>query len=267
MQHTRIAPRTRSRKRTGNHKRLDSSAIGRGVSVLAVCVLGVAALLALNWIYQVVRKPAEMLAPVGTALTKSPRATWQTYGPLFQANSTAIMTSELLAALAQVEGQGNPLARTYWRWRLSLNPFDLYRPASSAVGMFQITDATFAEARSYCIRAHEVVRDGPWYDVHSCWFNGLYSRLRPADAIEMTAANLHRRVTGLLGAPRAARASLAQQQDLAALIHLCGPARGERFVRRGFRVAPGERCGDQSVRDYLDRVNLMKRQFVRLQAG
>ena len=29
------------------------------------------------------------------------------------------MTPELLAALAQVEGSGNPVARTYWRWSWS----------------------------------------------------------------------------------------------------------------------------------------------------
>ena len=49
--------------------------------------------------------------------------------------------------IAQVEGAGNPVARTYWRWRLTWNPFAIYQPASSAVGMYQMTDAAFAEAR------------------------------------------------------------------------------------------------------------------------
>ena len=31
--------------------------------------------------------------------------------------------------------------------------------------MFQITDGTFAEARKFCIRDHQVVTDGPWYDL------------------------------------------------------------------------------------------------------
>ena len=35
------------------------------------------------------------------------------------------ITPELLAALAQVEGAGNPVARTYWRWRLTWNPFEV----------------------------------------------------------------------------------------------------------------------------------------------
>ncbi len=239
--------------------------IGRRVAVLAACLLGVAVLFTVNWFYQVIRKPTEIFAPVSFALTKSPGSTWQTYGSLFQAHSTRIMTPELLAALTQVEGQGNPLARTYWRWKLSLNPFEIYRPASSAVGMLQITDGTFADARKYCIHDREVVSDGPWHDFSSCWFNSLYSRVVPSHAIEMTAAYLHQSVVESLGKHRITRASLQQRQDLAAVIHLCGARRGEAFVKRGFRVAPGERCGDHELRQYLDQVNLMKRQFARLQ--
>ena len=71
------------------------------------------------------------------------------------------MTPELLAALAQVEGAGNPVARTYWRWRLSWNPLELYRPASSAVGMYQITDATFQEAKALLHPRPRGGRGGP----------------------------------------------------------------------------------------------------------
>ncbi len=239
---------------------------GRRVALLAGCLLAVVVLLAANWLYQVIRKPTDLFAPVGFALAKSPRSTWQTYGSLFQAHATEIVTPELLAALAQVEGRGNPLARTYWRWKLSLNPLEIYRPASSAVGMFQITDGAFAEARKYCIHDHEVVRDGPWYDLGSCWFNSLYSRVVPSHAIEMTAAHLHQTVAAILARHRVARASRQQTQELAALIHLCGASRGEAFVRRGFRVAAGERCGDHGLRQYINRVNLLTRQFARLQS-
>ena len=92
-------------------------------------------LFTLNWLYQVIRKPAEMFFPVSGALHKTPAETWRQYGPLFHEHSTAVMTPELLAALAQVEGSGNPVARTYWRWQLTWNPFEMYQPASSAVGM------------------------------------------------------------------------------------------------------------------------------------
>ena len=219
---------------------------------------------ALNSVVQVARKPTEVFFPVSGALFKTPAQTWQQYGPLFSRHSTAVITPELLAALAQVEGSGNPLARTYWRWRPSWNPFDVYRPASSAVGMFQITDGTFAEARRYCIHDQIVVEDGPWHDLRACWFNALYTRVVPGHAVEMTAALLDRTVARILGRSRIATASLQQRQDLAAVIHLCGSGAGNAYARRGFRFRRGQRCGDHDARLYVAQVNTLKRQFARL---
>jgi hypothetical protein len=179
---------------------------------------------------------------VSGVLNKTPAETWQEYGPAFRAHSTAIMTPELLAALAQVEGAGNPLAQTYWRWRLTHQPFEVYRPASSAVGMYQITDARFQEARRLCIHKHIATDD--------CWFNFLYMRTVPSHAVEMTSAFLDRAVQrrNLKGA------TLQQRQDLAALIHLCGES-----VR-----LEAQRCGDHDARAYLAQVNAMKRAFRKL---
>ena len=100
----------------------------------------------------------------------------------------------MLAALAQIEAAGNPVASTYWRWRLTWKPFAIYQPASSSVGMYQMTDAAFAEARHYCIRDHVVVEDG-------CSLTGLDSRLPPSRAIELTAVFLNRKVTAVLARP------------------------------------------------------------------
>jgi hypothetical protein len=209
-------------------------------TVLAVGLLAVA--FAVNWLVQVARKPTELFFPVSGVLNKTPAETWQEYGPAFRAHSTAIMTPELLAALAQVEGAGNPLAQTYWRWRLTHQPFEVYRPASSAVGMYQITDARFQEARRLCIHKHIATDD--------CWFNFLYMRTVPSHAVEMTSAFLDRAVQrrNLKGA------TLQQRQDLAALIHLCGES-----VR-----LEAQRCGDHDARAYLAQVNAMKRAFRKL---
>ncbi len=227
------------------------------------CVLAIGLFLPLNWIYQAIRKPGEVLAPMSASLSKTPEFTWRSYGPVFEKYSTDIISSELLAALAQVEGSGNPIAHTYWRWQWSWNPFEIYRPASSAVGMFQLTDGTFEQARKYCIRDHEIVSDGPWYDPESCWFNSLYTRTVPSHATEMTAAYLHHSVLDVL-AGRAAKTTLAQKQKLATVIHLCGPKRGEALVAHRFRVMPEERCGAHSLRRYLAQVDLLKKQFARL---
>ena len=234
------------------------------VRLVIGAVLLVAVWSAVNWMYQVVRKPTELFFPVSGALSKAPAETWRQYGPLFHEHSTATITPDLLAALAQMEGSGNPVARTYWRWRLSWNPLELYQPASSAVGMYQLTDPTFQEARRYCIHDHVVVEDGPWNAPRSCWFNSLYTRVVPSHAVELTAALLDRTVSRTLERHHVTTATLRQRQDLAAIIHLCGAGAGNAYARRGFRLTAGQRCGDHDPTRYLAEVNAMKRQFVRL---
>ena len=237
------------------------------IRVLAGAVLLLAAWAVVNGVYQAIRKPTELFFPVSGALAKSPAETWRSYGPLFNQHATAVITPPLLAALAQVEGAGNPVARTYWRWRLARNPFKVYQPASSAVGMYQITDATFSEARRYCIHDHVVVEEGAWLDPSSCWFNALYSRVVPSHAIEMTSALLDRQVASAVGRHRVVAATPERQQDLAAVIHLCGPGAGDAYAARGFRLSAGQRCGDHDAGAYLAQVNAMKRQFARLAAA
>jgi hypothetical protein len=232
--------------------------------------LGLAALtaaaLAINWVYQVIRKPSELLFPVSGTLYKTPPETWRDYGPIFRRYATAAVSAELLAALAQVEGSGNPVVRTYWRWSWARKPFDFYRPASSAVGMYQITDGTFAEARHYCIRRHAVIEDGPWDDWGSCWFNSLYFRVIPAHAVELTSAYLDRHVRLALAGARIVSPRPREGRELAAVIHLCGASAGEAFARRGFRFIEGQRCGDQDPRAYVARIETMVRSFRRLSA-
>jgi hypothetical protein len=237
------------------------------VRIVVGTVLLVAVLAAANWMVQVARKPTELFFPVSGLLAKTPAQTWRQYGPLFDKHATAVVGPELLAALAQLEGSGNPVARTYWKWQFSWNPFEVYRPASSAVGMFQITDGTFEQAKRYCIHDHVVVEDGPWHDPRSCWFNALYVRVLPGHAVELTAALLDRTVARTLARNRVGKASLQQRQDLAAVIHLCGAGAGNSYANRGFRLRRGERCGDHNVRRYLAEVNALKRQFARLIAS
>lgn len=240
----------------------------RRAPLVAQLIIGVGALavaaLVLNGLYQVVRKPSELFFPVSGTLYKTPTETWESYAPIFRRHSTATMTPEFLAALAQIEGSGNPIVRTYWRFSFSNRPFEIYRPASSAVGMYQITDGTFAEAKQFCIHDHVVVEDGPWNDAHSCWFNSLYVRTVPSHAVELTSAYLDRHVSRALGPKGARRASLQQRHNLAAVIHLCGAGAGRRYVARGLRLLPGQRCGDHEVARYVAKMNSVKAIFKRL---
>jgi hypothetical protein len=232
-------------------------------------LLAALALVALagNGVYQVVRKPTELFFPVSGTLYKTPARTWHEYGALFRRYSTERITAPLLAALAQVEGSGNPLVRTYWRFAWGSRPFEVYRPASSAVGMYQMTDGTFAEARHYCIRDHRLVREGSWDDLGSCWFNSLYTRVLPSDAVELTAAYLDLEVTGILARGAAGTVSPAGIRHLAAVVHLCGAGAAEGYARRGLRFEAGQRCGDHDPRAYLARVDALHAVFRRLAAG
>ncbi len=265
-----FVPSPRKRRRSRNRRGLGRwrrgalrawrklRAAPRSVRIPLIAAAVLALFAATNLVYQVVRKPTEMFFPVAGVLDKRPAETWQEYGPLFREHSTAAVPAELLAALAQVESAGNPVARTYWRWRLTWDPFSIYRPASSAVGMYQMTDAAFAEARQACIRDHAVVPAG------DCWFTGLYSRVLPSHAIELAAVYLDRRAAAILAALPRARPTPRQVQDLAALIHLCGPGPAKAFARRGFRLLPGQRCGAHDAAKYLAAVTAMTRQFRRL---
>lgn len=256
-------PRRATRRRWLRRLRRTPAAGQLLIGLLLVACLA----LAINGVYQVVRKPTELFFPVSGVLAKTPQETWREYGPAFRRYATPAIAPELLAALAQVEGSGNPLVRTYWRWSWAPRPFDLYRPASSAVGMYQITDGTFAEARHYCIHHHALMHEGPWNDWHSCWFNGLYLRIIPRDAIELTAAYLDLKVNGILASERRRAASALQRQHLAAVVHLCGAGAAAAYAQRGFRFADGERCGAHDPREYLRRVDEMREVFTQLAAA
>ena len=266
-------PRLRRWRRGARWARRKLARAPRAARIVGVVAILLVLVALTNLVYHVIRKPTELFAFVGHALDKEPAETWRQYGPLFRAYSTSTITPELLAALAQVESSGNPVARTYWRWRLSLNPFAIYQPASSAVGLFQMTDAAYADAARSCVRENAVTNTG-------CGFTSLTIRAIPSRCPVCVITEPEADTSHGLQRLRV-RAQLApqphvvlrdrprrqqQKQDLAAFIHLCGGGPATAFARRNFQMMPGERCGDHLVTAYIVRVNAMKRQFKRLAA-
>ena len=139
------------------------------------------------------------------------------------------------------------------------NPFAIYQPASSAVGMYQLTDAASRHAAALLHSSAHRFEEG-------CRFSGYYSRTVPSHATELTAVLLDRNVTAILANKRDVRASPQQEQDLAAVIHLCGSG-----PARAFRAPRLSSVGRRAVRrpvvaKYLADVNAIKRQFLRLAA-
>ncbi|MDZ4676753.1 MAG: lytic transglycosylase domain-containing protein [Oligoflexia bacterium] len=224
-------------------------------------VIAIPSFFTINWCYHAINKPSEVIGLFDSHFYNSPRNTWQNLGSDFKDHSTSIITSDFLAALAQTETQGNPIARTYWQWSFSTNPFKIFAPASSAAGLFQITDGTYAQMKRFCIHNGEVVKDGPWYEIGSCWFNFAYNRLIPSHAIEMTAAYLDYHVTKLIKRYRGAPPNTQQKQELAAIIHLCGPQRGEQFVRNRFQLASIGNCGAHNPHAYVNKLKKLQSGF------
>jgi len=181
--------------------------------------------LAVNWVYQVVRKPSELFFPVSGTLNKTPAETWRQYAPLFQKYSTNVISPELLAALAQVEVPAI-------RW-CALTGAGPSTPGLSSLPPRVERRGDVPDHRRHLCRGEAllhprspVAEDGPWDDWKSCWFNRLYMRVIPSHAVELTAAYLDRSVANILERHHLKSATLERKHELAALIHLCGAGAG-----------------------------------------
>ena len=95
-------------------------AIPTAMRLVLICIAVLVVFSVTNLVYQILHKPTEVFALIPGESNKAPIETWRQYAPLFREYSTASISPELLAALAQVESAGNPIARTYWRWSSDL---------------------------------------------------------------------------------------------------------------------------------------------------
>lgn len=222
----------------------------------------ISSILVINFVTQIVRKPTQALQFAGLNSKKSISETWRNYENSFYASATTVLTPDFLAAIAQAESAGDPIAQPPWVFRFNKNLWQFYSPASSAVGLMQITDGTFEQVKDYCIQDGKLAKRGRWYDFNSCWFNSLYTRLFPSHSIQLAAAHMQLHIHNLIKGDLAAW-PLMNLQKLAAIIHLCGKQRGSDFVRAGFNL-PFSTCGTHNVNDYLIKVFRFKRQFSKL---
>src|SRR5262245_47342333 len=99
----RLLPRPRSVWRSARWARQEFARAPRVARIVGVAAILLAVVALGNIVYHVIRKPTELFFFVGNHLDKEPAEMWRQYGPLFRELSTAAITPELLAALAQVE--------------------------------------------------------------------------------------------------------------------------------------------------------------------
>jgi len=201
-----------------------------------------------NGFYQVWQKPAEVFSLVGLGQAKTPYQTWVTYKDQFHAYETPTISAELLASLAHIESNGNPLATPGWTFRLSSNWDQVFAPATSAVGLFQFTNGTFEMAKQWCDQSPQCP---------SSWF---YSRLWPEHSIRLAANYLNRSLREVLPLSNMELPEQVKQQ-VVGIIHLCGKGKGLKFVRSGFSLDTVGYCGAHNARSYVNQLHSLNRQF------
>lgn len=209
-----------------------------------------------NFLWQIYQKPAEVVALLGWSKDKSHVSTWNNYAGFFNQHSTRLMTPQFLAALAQIESSGNPLATPQWKFRLTDRLSRVFSPQSSSVGLYQFTSGTFDKAKKYCIKNGEA-------QSVNCWFNSVYTRVFPSHSIEVASAYLDTEVRRLMKKHKK-RLNLNMAQNLAGVIHLCGINKAEKYFQSGFNTNKIGECGTHNPRLYLKRLRQSRRAFNRI---
>ncbi len=220
---------------------------------LILITLGLTAF-TINLSYQLFNKPTELLRVMGIWKSRTVTDTWAAYGSDFERYSTPVISPQFLAALAQAESSGNPVAAPPWRWQWTSNVARIYAPASTSVGLFQMTDGTYRRASQLCVVDKKVMVRKPWYEFGPCWTRWIYSRLIPSHSIEMTSAYLTWTTYRLLKRARATGVNKARMQTVAAITHLCGERVADEYIRNGFRISGSRTCGSHSLAKYVTRV-------------
>ena len=113
------------------------------IRVVGWTLILVGSFFALNFLVQIGGKPAEALGMLGLGKSRSLAETWHDYSRDFRRHATEIASPTFLAAMAQVESSGNPLATPKWRFRWSGSAWRWFSPESTSVGLFQLTDDAF----------------------------------------------------------------------------------------------------------------------------
>ena len=227
----------------------------------------VLAALAANWAYHTIRKPTEVFFPLTNALDKQPFRNLARVRLVVPRACDRRHHTDLLAALAQVESAGNPVARTYWRGDRPGIPWNSIDRHRARWACSRLPTRPFRKENVIAFTTIGWFKTAAGTTCNPAGLTASIAGVLPSHAIELTAAMLDRAVDSAIRQSRRAHPTFRQKQDLAAVIHLCGAGAGHAYVARGFRLAPHQRCGDHSARSYLDRVHDMKRKFARLAAG
>lgn len=243
-------------KKSTRLRRLFWAVLKHPLGFLAIAIF----LLAIfNFSYQLYKKPTEFFSLLSLTESKTLFETWAKYKPYFKKNSTPLIPAPFLAALAQAESGGNPLASPEWTLRVNGSLMPSYEPASTSVGLYQFTWPTFEQARKFCIQNNQVFAASFTTHFGRCWWSQFYSRVWPSHSIEVASAYLHKGIQNILKDHR--QVSLKNRLRLASVLHLCGEGVAQKFYRSHFSLKIQPRCGDHDLRSYIQRIESFYRQL------
>lgn len=213
---------------------------------------------------QIVQKPAHLLSFMSSYFYKTPYETWQSYHSDFKRYQTITTPSYILAAIAQVESSGNPIATPQWEWNFNNKWHSLYSPVSSSVGLYQFTEPTFKRAGGLCVHEGQLYTSVKAYQVlHPCWWSRFGFRLSASSSIRAASAYLHKEVNELLNRFNMQHLGEKSRARLAMVVHLCGKYKASRLLRRQSLSSLGY-CGRHKVSRYIKKAEKLASTFKRL---
>ena len=222
--------------------------------LITVAILG----FVINFVVQIYRKPSELISYWYSGQASGIEETWNRFGDDFISYSTPYVFPEVLASLAQIESGGRVWASPLGQVKIKTNLDRIYAPASSAIGLMQLTDGHFEQARKYCIVKGELKR--------GCTMNWIYSRLWPSHSIELAASYLHMSIAKLRKWYRR-QFKKTDLIKLSSVIHLCGPEKAAIFVEDQLEFRRFKQCGDHRVDRYVNKVLSFSKKFSQFYAN
>lgn len=251
----------RKKRRIFNKKK---NRYGTAVKWAAGIGIGFLICLSISLTTQLFHDSLSLLGLLIPTRTHTPQDTWDEYKTYFRNYSTKDLSPVFLAALAQTESHGSFVSAPKWSFNLKRGPLDLLKPDSTAFGLMGITASNFSKMKSFCVESGNSEVTRPWYQIDGCWFNGLSTRLSPANSIEHTAAFIQASVNKKIHS-EGLELDTEKTEIFAALLHRCGLTEALSSLNNEVKTTVGS-CGKTEVKVYLSSIFKNKRLFEKFAA-
>ncbi len=205
-----------------------------------------------NVLYQIYKKPTDLVSIIYPGSSTSIFGTWSYFQDSFNSHSTKLVSAKTLASIAQVESSGRFAASPEWQWKLSRGVGNIFAPASSAIGLMQITKGHKNSVSKFCKtqKAKE----------HVCKNRSWWLRLIPGHSIHLAAVYIDKTIHSII---RQQKKTISKVNliKLAAITHLCGEGKAKLYARSNFKFSNFRKCGTHSAINYVNNVVRMSKKL------